>query len=174
MAYRTIVSRGKVKEWDPRSIKGIAYHRDLYTEPSSPELDEFERWIAAEFEEPAREALERVENGSALRASDHQRIGSFFAAQDVRTPASFFESQERWAAEIPKTFERTLTKAVAQLEAASRSGTPLSPPAPGPNPFAGALRIKIAPDGEGRSAIRMRVAFGPSLLDRKDAEPAHR
>lgn len=160
MAYRTLVSRAEVPEWTARSIKGIAFHRDLYAVLSSPELDEFERWIATEFEEPAQETLDRVLNGERLKARDHERLGSFFAAQDVRTPASFFESQERWATQIPETFERTLNKAVAKLEAAHQTGTPLPPPAPGPNPFADALRFKIEPHDEGRSAVRVRVASG--------------
>jgi hypothetical protein len=91
---------GEVHEWMPRSIKGVAFHRDLYAVVSSPELDESERWIATEFEEPARDTLDRVVNGHPLTLSDHKQLGSFFAAQDVRTPASFFESQERWATTI--------------------------------------------------------------------------
>src|SRR6266481_3728408 len=92
MAYRTVVSRPEVPEWSPRSIKGVAFHRDLYAVLSSPELDEFERWIATEFEEPSQETLDRALKGDRLTARDHERLGSFFAAQDVRTPASFFES----------------------------------------------------------------------------------
>jgi hypothetical protein len=160
MAYRTVVSRAEVPAWTPRSIKGVGFHRDLYAVLSSPELDEFERWIATEFEEPARETLDRVVNGDPLTPHDHERLGSFFAAQDVRTPASFFESQERWATQIPETFEHTLNKAVAKLEAARQAGTKLQSPAPGPNPFADAVRIKIEPHDEGRSAIRVRIASG--------------
>ena len=160
LAYRTVVSRTEVPEWTARSIKGIAFHRDLYAALSSRELDEFERWIATEFEEPAQETLERAVKGDPLTAHDHERLGSFFAAQNVRTPASFFESQERWATEIPETFERTLNKAVAKLEAAHQAGTKLEPAAPGPNPFADALRIRIEPHDQGRSAIRVRVASG--------------
>jgi hypothetical protein len=160
MGYRTVVSRAEVPEWVPRSVKGIAFHRDLYAVLSSLELDEFERWIATEFEEPARETLDRAVNGEPLSARDHEQLGSFFAAQDVRTPASFFESQERWATQIPETFERTLDEAVAKLETARQTGMPLRPPGPGPNPFAEALRIRIEPLDEGRSVIRMRVASG--------------
>jgi hypothetical protein len=100
MAYRTLVSRAEIPEWTSRSIKGIAFHRDLYAVLSSPELDEFERWINTEFETPAQETLDRAVNGDRLTSRDHERLGSFFAAQDVRTPASFFVSQERWATQI--------------------------------------------------------------------------
>jgi hypothetical protein len=158
MAYRTVVSRGEVPEWTARSIKGVAFHRDLYAALSTPELDEFERWIATEFEEPALETRDRVVKGDPLTARDHERLGSFFAAQDVRTPASFFESQERWATQLPETFERTLNDAVAKLEAAHQAGTLLPPPAPRRNPFADALRISIEPHDEGRAAIRVRLA----------------
>lgn len=160
MAYRILVSRAEVPEWTTRSIKGVAFHRDLYTVLSSPELDEFERWINTEFEQPALETIDRVVNGKALTARDQERLGSFFAAQDVRTPASFFESQERWLAQLPETFQQMLNDSVAKLEAAHRAGTPLPAPAPGPNPFADALRISITPHDEGRSAIRVRVSSG--------------
>jgi hypothetical protein len=95
MGYRTLVSHADVPDWTPRSIKGIAFHRDLYARPEHPEVDEFERWIATEFEEPALEALERAVTDRPLIADDFRRLGGFFAAQDVRTPASFLESQER-------------------------------------------------------------------------------
>lgn len=163
MAYRTLVSHGDVPEWAPRSIRGIAFHRDLYSEISSPELDEFERWIATEFEEPALETIGRAVNGMPLIARDHAQLGSFFAAQDVRTPASFFESQERWATQIPETLDKTLSDAVAKLEAVRQAGSRLPMPAPGPNPFADVFRIKIEPHGEGQSAIRLRVASGRAL-----------
>jgi hypothetical protein len=52
---------------------------------------------------------------------------------------------------------------VATLEAAHAAGTPLPPPTPGPSPFADALKIKIEPHDEGRSAIRVRVASGRSF-----------
>ena len=37
-----------VPEWERRSVRAVAYQRDLYTSlMSGDEADEFERWIAA-------------------------------------------------------------------------------------------------------------------------------
>lgn len=163
MGYRTLVSKAEVPEWTSRSIKGIAFHRDLYATPGGPELDEFERWVATEFEEPALEALERAISDRPLTADDLKCLGGFFAAQDVRTPASFLESQERWHTQIPETLQRTVDAAIKKIEQAKKRGVPVEVLPPRSNPFGDAFRISIEPHDEGRSAIRVKVASGRAL-----------
>jgi len=157
------VSRAEVPEWTSRSIKGIAFHRDLYATPRSPDVDEFERWVATEFEEPALDALERATTDRPLVADDLRRLGGFFAAQDVRTPASFLESQERWETQIPETLQHTIDKALKKIKHAQERGVPVELPPPRPNSFADTLRISIEPHDEGRSAIRVKIASGRAL-----------
>ena len=69
--YPLIVPHENVPIWNLRSIKGIAYHSNLYTVNfSDGESDEFERWIDKEFEAPAEKAIEKVVSGSRLLPED--------------------------------------------------------------------------------------------------------
>ena len=86
--YRTVVAHKRVPEWEPKSIRGVAYQRDLYTGfANGQEVDDFERWIKSDFEDPAMEALEKVASNAPLGQSDWERLAMFAAAQDMRTPA---------------------------------------------------------------------------------------
>lgn len=73
-AYRILVSRPEVPDWTLRSIHGLAYRRDLYTTfAGGQELDEFERWIAKEYEEPGLEAVNKLVACRRLTPSDRKR-----------------------------------------------------------------------------------------------------
>jgi len=66
-AYRILVSHSEVPEWTLRSIRGLAYQRDLYTTfAGGQELDEFERWIAKEYEEPGFDAVNKLDKSCSL------------------------------------------------------------------------------------------------------------
>ena len=102
-AYRTLVSHENVSQWTLRSIRGIAFQKDLYTsvDAEGNEYDDFEHWLADEIEKPALEAINRAISGRRLSSSDWRHMALYFAAQDVRTPANFLECMDRWRHELP-------------------------------------------------------------------------
>ena len=58
-AYRVLVSREEVPAWELRSIKHVAYQRDLYIVASGgKKSDDFEHWVQREYEDPGFEAIE--------------------------------------------------------------------------------------------------------------------
>jgi Protein of unknown function (DUF4238) len=121
-AYRVLVPHENVQGWRKTSIRGIAYHEHLYTRvAASGESDELERWLDAEFEAPAEDAIARAVANKSLSRHDWRLLVRFFAAQDVRTPARLLENMKRWASWLPDLIQRTATESVAKLEAMSPS-----------------------------------------------------
>lgn len=103
-------------EWRETSIRGAAYHRDLYTSVNgAKEIDEFEHWIATSFEGPGITAIEAVERGERLTREQWQNLAMLFALQDVRTPSTYFEHAERWEREFPALVESTMRHATTRL-----------------------------------------------------------
>jgi hypothetical protein len=124
--YRILVAHSRVPLWKPTPIKGIAYHAHLYTRiAAGDESDEIEKWLNAEFESPAEEALTRATGDMRLSPSDWRNLIRFVAAQDVRTPARLTEHLQRWRETVPKMLDDTLQDAVRRLESAKRSGQSL-------------------------------------------------
>ena len=122
-AYPILVSHKKVPLWNLHSIRGIAYHKHLYTRISfGDETDEFECWLNKEFETPAEEALEKATSNRNLKAEDWHKLIRFAAAQFVRTPANLSMTQEKWKKELPKLLNNTLQKIVHTLEESSKTG----------------------------------------------------
>ena len=69
--YRLLVSHENVKESDRYAVSRIAVHRDLHTETTDGiETDDFERFLASEYETPAQEALGKVRNNQTLNVGD--------------------------------------------------------------------------------------------------------
>jgi hypothetical protein len=115
--YRTLVSNKGVSLWENRSIRGVACHRDLYTSiQNGKEIDEFERWLEAEFESPASEVIDKVINDQTLTSSDWEKLALFLAAQDSRTPTSYVESMDRWKTELPQILENSLRTAKTKIK----------------------------------------------------------
>jgi len=70
-SYRILISRAEVPEWESRPLRGVAFQQDLYTVFAGwEEIDEFERWIKKEYEDPGLEAIDRLVNTSRLRPAD--------------------------------------------------------------------------------------------------------
>lgn len=116
-AYRILVSHDKVPEWRHRSISQVAYLRDLYTEiEDGEEVDEFEKWLESEFENPVQESLRKVLKDNPLSPLDWDRLASFLGAQDVRTPLNYLKSTERWKKTLPNLLQTTLEESVRKLE----------------------------------------------------------
>lgn len=76
-SYRTLVAHPRVRVWKRDSIKGVAYHKHLYTRIiSGVESDEIETWLEREFEAPAEEALRKATAGLQLTKVDWYNLVS--------------------------------------------------------------------------------------------------
>lgn len=105
-AYRALVSRPEVPEWRLRPIRGLAFQPDLYTSfTGGQEIDEFERWISREYENPGLEAVDKLLAGGRMGPSDWNSIARFVAAQDVRTPLNFIEFMKFCGEQMPAILE---------------------------------------------------------------------
>jgi hypothetical protein len=121
--YRLLVAHCDVREWQPLSPRGIAYHAHLYTRMvAGSESDEVEEWLGREFEAPSEEAIQRATHDEPLTSAHWKALIRFVAAQDVRTPARLMERMAEWPKTIPPLLNEVVREAVAKLEAAKRSG----------------------------------------------------
>lgn len=134
-SYRTLVAHPRVRVWKRDSIKGVAYHKHLYTRIiSGVESDEIETWLDREFEAPAEEALRKATAGLQLAKFDWYNLVRFLAAQDVRTPALLMENLSRWNEMVPATLQEcvlkvqfgNLRKRVGQESRSRRRSSPIA------------------------------------------------
>lgn len=126
LTYRILVAHPAVHVWKRDSIKGVAYHKHLYTRiVAGVESDEIETWLDREFEAPAEEALGKATAGLQLTTNDWYNIVRFLAAQDVRTPARLSEVLSRSTEMMPAILQDCVEGAVRKLEEARRSGKPI-------------------------------------------------
>lgn len=163
-SYQLLVPRVNFPKWRHLPIGGVAFQRDLYTVISNnQEDDSFERWIESEFETPVRESLLKVVSNQRLNNLDWKRLALFLAAQDVRTPTNYFESNERWSTELPKLLENTLNNAVQTLEEHFHEGKPISKDFENPQFFDQLFEVFIAPNTipeKNMGEIRAEVVTG--------------
>ncbi|MCB8966453.1 MAG: DUF4238 domain-containing protein [Ardenticatenaceae bacterium] len=116
-AYRLLVSHKNVPLWRSHSIDQVAFRRNLYTEiESGEEVDEFEKWLQSEFENPIKETIKKILKDNPLSKTDWDRLSSFLGAQDIRTPLSYMELTERWERTLPDLMQKTLHESVRKLE----------------------------------------------------------
>ena len=112
-SYRLLIPNERFPKWKHLPIGGVAFQRDLYTVISDGhEEDTFERWLEAEFESPAQDAISKVVKNRKLSLVDWNRLALFLAAQDVRTPVNYIESTQRWQKELPKLLQDTLDNTI--------------------------------------------------------------
>ena len=162
-AYRILVSSPKVPEWRRRPIRGLACHRDLYTVfNGGQERDDFEKWLANEYERPGLEAIEKLLSRSRVTPPDWHRIARFVAAQDVRTPLSFVESMQRWNHQVPEILERSIKNAVSRLEQAKARGEVVRQPEFEPNEFSSLLSVSVEPPSDPASDLALARAEVPA------------
>jgi hypothetical protein len=128
LTYRTVVAHSRFPAWQEKAIKGVGYHAHLYTRMASgSESDEIEKWLNAEFETPAEDALKKATADMRLSPTDWRNLVRFVAAQDVRTPARLAENIEHWKKIIPGMLDDVLRESVRRLELAKRSGQAINP-----------------------------------------------
>ena len=165
-AYRVLVSSDKVPEWRRRSIRGVAYRRDLYTVfAGGRELDDVEKWLSSEYEQPGLEAIDKLIRGARLSPTDWMGMVRLVAVQDVRTPLSFMESLRRWNTQIPEMLNNVMTKSLERLEAARKKGVTLTENAER-NEFSDLLEVSIEPPTgpeSDQAVVRAEVPVGRRL-----------
>ncbi len=125
--YSLLVPTSKNPEWKRRAISGVAWERDLYTTlAEGQEVDDFERWIKTEYEDPGLEAVNKLMQGVQLGTANWQQILRYVAAQAVRTPRNYIEANRRWETTLPAIMQTSLQESVAQLERARTDGVALT------------------------------------------------
>ncbi len=166
-SYRTLVPHASVPKWSLRSIRGVAFHRDLYTTHSNGQImDEFEQWMEAEFETPAGEALDKLKCDRKLEKTDWERLALFLAAQDVRTPTNYLESMKRWKQELPATLNDALRAGVEELERTHPEGSVMEETDTETPFFRNSFKVQVVPNAypeEDKGLIRADVVAGRSL-----------
>ncbi len=159
--YRLLVSHPIVRTWEPKTPRGVARHRHLYTRAAAgSESDEIERWLDREFEAPASAAIGKAISGMRLTAEDYVLLARFVAAQDVRTPARLVEILERGREHVSETLQDSVDRAARELEAIHAAGGSLKGDAT-VNHNGLPVRVRIEPNESGSSSrIRAEMVVG--------------
>ncbi len=180
--YRILVSHENVPLWRESSIRGIAYHKHLYTRIAlGRESDEIEQWFEREYETPAEEVLQKVTSNARLTPLDWRILVRFLAAQDVRTPARLVDNIKRWQETVPSLLDYALQETVRRLESpkahrepSARVESAVSTDFPirittdvNPNPELATLRVEtIAGRGLWLFAIKHQLTKTADILHR--------
>lgn len=158
--YRLLVPHERVHLWKRASLKGIAFHRSLYTYIGREgETDEFETWLDRAFEAPAEPVIARAIRGAPLSVDDWQTLVRFTAAQDVRTPRRLREFMDRQAQALPPLMERTLTEGVRKFQDGSWKNQP-QPSHPSLAPAPDLFQVKITDSGVDMATVRVETTIG--------------
>lgn len=146
--------------WGMRSLKGIAFRQNLYTNViDGIETDALERWLDREFEAPAERALQLAVRDQRLDFSDWRLLVRFAMSQDVRTPSRLREFLQRYGSLMPSLLDEVLTNAVAKLEAGvlppstRESGTGHGLP----------LKVEISREEDGSGKVHVETVVGRSM-----------
>jgi len=114
--YRTLVGHKNIELWRRFSVKSVAFQKHLYTRLiAGGESDDIEKWFEKTFETPADKSLDKVISSSRLEESDWHNLIRLLAAQDLRTPARFFQYLEWCSKELPVFIAKSLPKQVESL-----------------------------------------------------------
>ncbi len=121
--YRLLVPHTNFPMWRRYSPGALAYHSHLYTQTASGvEKDDFETWLDRDFEKPAEEPLRKAITGAQMSRDEWKYLVKFVAAQDVRTPAYFWEQAKRLDEQLPSLMKSTMENAIQSLQESSKAG----------------------------------------------------
>jgi Protein of unknown function (DUF4238) len=121
--YRVLVTHEKVPTWRRYSPSALAYHSHLYTQTTTGvEKDDIETWLAQNFERPAEEPLRKARTGARMSRDDWKQLIRFVAAQDVRTPAYYWEQAKRVDEQFPDLMKGTIETAIKEREQSAKTG----------------------------------------------------
>ena len=156
-----MVPHQNVPLWKPATPSGIGYHRHLYTRVIGPsESDEIERWFNTDFENPAKEAIQKVAFGSRLSKAEWLILIKFLAAQDVRTPARMLEILRRGEKIVPEIANNILENIEQEFTELKRTG---NLPKPSKNKPSDLFPIKVIselPPNQDYGTIRVEASIG--------------
>jgi hypothetical protein len=120
--FRLLVPHTKFPTWRRYSPRALAYHSHLYTQTASGVVqDHFETWLDRDFERPAEEPLRKATTGGQMSRVEWQNLVRFVAAQDVRTPAYFWEQAKRLDEQLPSLMKNTMENAIESLQESSKA-----------------------------------------------------
>jgi hypothetical protein len=123
--YRVLVPHDKFPTWRRYSPSALAYHSHLYTQTTSGvEKDDIETWLDQDFERPAEEPLRKARTGTRMSRDDWKQLIRFVAAQDVRTPADYWEQAKRVDEQFPNLMQSTIETAIKEREKSAKTGKP--------------------------------------------------
>ena len=175
-AYRLLVPSPPVPLWVSKPIRGLAYHRDLYTDSAGGgDSDTVESWLTTHIEQPGNDAIEKVISGKRLSREDWHALARYIAAQDLRTPQSFMEKMSQWEEHVREILNE-VPAFLREFEEAKRQGTALkSDPRTNELPD---LPIKIhierSADSEAAQAtLGVEVTLGRRLWLGRDTAPSN-
>lgn len=162
--YRILVSNSNVPKWKAYSIKGIAYHSYLYTRIVKDEkIDEIERWLDSEYENPAEPVIEKVLAQKKMSPKDWSILIKYMASQDVRTPAYLSKSLKIQENSTDEIMRSTLEKTVSELKVAKEEGRAIKPKRV-PNSEYIPMHVSIEDDSKtGRATIKAKTVTGRSI-----------
>ena len=124
--YRTLVANASEPLWRKKSPRAVAYIRDLYTTIQDGEAtDATERWFDETFEAPAAQAIQRAVTNQRLSVKDWHLLIHFLAAQDLRTPISYFQETERWDKTMENLLQSTLHESICKIKELQDTGQPI-------------------------------------------------
>jgi hypothetical protein len=124
--YRVLVSHDSVPIWSQSSIRNIAKQQHLYTRSiAGSDSDDIEMWMDQEIETPAQMALSKARINEPLDNREWSCLLRFVALHDIRSPANYITSMNRWKSEMPEVIEEVLKSSDAQFEV-DRSQSPIT------------------------------------------------
>ena len=125
-AYQLLVQNPKVPHWKQKSPAAVAKLRHLYTRTEKGvATDEVERWFGREFETPAASAIRKAVSDERLTPDDWYVLIRFLAAQDLRTPRSYFEDMARWDKTLQNLLKETLDSSIQKISEVTKAGQAL-------------------------------------------------
>ncbi len=166
-AYRILISHKNVPEWEYRSIEKTAYLRDLYTTyMDEKEIDDYERWLGEEIENPAINTLKKVLKNNPLNSRDWESLIMLLAAQDIRTPLSYLESIERWGKTFPEILQSSVEKSLERYQQYLQQNRGIESPDQKENFCGDNLKVEVNRDNNsvsGGGYVKVDLQLGRSL-----------
>ena len=156
--YQLLVPNSKVPLWKHASVENTASLDFLYVNKAEgKEYSELEELFNTNYETPAAEPLKKAREGKHLSEEDWYALIEFVAAQIVRTPAYFFNSQERNV----KAFYQGLEKVREKLQNLDLQEAVQNSPETPPEGFP--LKVSIVDDSGEEAGITIESFTGKNM-----------
>ena len=111
--YALLVPNENVPMWTSSSIKHTASQDNLYVRwYDGVEIDDFEQFFGSEFENKAKQSIDKAVSGERLSMDDWHNMIDFVGAQIVRTPAFY----QKMRPIIRNAMKQALEESVEKLQ----------------------------------------------------------